>query len=138
MQVTDAGNESRPTRAGHRTNHPLNETEDPEYRLLNQIHSRTASWAGRVAQLGRILWARRTKVLAYFDTGATNGRVEAIDGRLEQYILRSLIRPGQLTERFHALQNRKSCWMRQRRSKSREQNSRLKRLLADAELASTR
>ncbi|GAC58752.1 hypothetical protein GOHSU_48_00110 [Gordonia hirsuta DSM 44140 = NBRC 16056] len=68
------------------------------------------------AQLGRSLWVRRTEILAYFDTGASNGPVEAINGRLEHlrgialgfrnlrhYILRSLIHSGGLAEHLHAL-----------------------------------
>ncbi|MDO5669165.1 MAG: transposase, partial [Corynebacterium sp.] len=62
------------------------------------------------------LWRRREDVLAYFDVGASNGPVEAIDGRLEHlrgialgfrnldhYILRSLIHSGQLQARINAL-----------------------------------
>ena len=69
-----------------------------------------------LAQLGRSLWKRRKEILAYFDTGASNGPVEAINGRLEHlrgialgfrnldhYILRSLIHSGQLRERINAL-----------------------------------
>lgn len=33
--------------------------------------------------MGRILWRRREDILAYFDIGASNGPVEAINGRLE-------------------------------------------------------
>lgn len=36
-----------------------------------------------LAQLGRTLWHRSEDVLAYFDIGASNGSVEAINGRLE-------------------------------------------------------
>ncbi|NDK91109.1 transposase, partial [Gordonia desulfuricans] len=69
-----------------------------------------------LAQLGRSLWSRRAEILAYFDTGASNGPVEAINGRLEHlrgialgfrnlthYILRSLIHSGQLAESLRAL-----------------------------------
>lgn len=55
------------------------------------------------------LWRKRAPILAYFDTGASNGPVEAISGRLEHlrgialgfrnldhYILRSLIQSGGL------------------------------------------
>lgn len=86
------------------------------YKLLKQIHSGLPSGLSELAQLGRSLWARRTQILAYFDTGASNGPVEAINGRLEHlrgialgfrnlkhYILRSLIHSGQLAERLHAL-----------------------------------
>ena len=34
-------------------------------------------------QLGRTMWKRRKEILAYFDVGASNGPVEAINGRLE-------------------------------------------------------
>ena len=69
-----------------------------------------------LAQLGRTLWRRRADILAYFDLGASNGPVEAINGRLEHlrgialgfrnldhYILRSLIHSGQLQDRINAL-----------------------------------
>jgi transposase len=69
-----------------------------------------------VAQFSRTLWHRREDVLAYFDVGASNGRVEAVNGRLEHmrgialgfrnlghYILRSLIHSGQLHDRINAL-----------------------------------
>src|SRR5690606_32905167 len=36
-----------------------------------------------LAQLGRSLWKRHREILAYFDVGASNGPVEAINGRLE-------------------------------------------------------
>ena len=69
-----------------------------------------------LAQLGRTLWRRRKDVLGYFDIGASNGPVEAINGRLEHlrgialgfknlnhYILRCLIHSGQLQEKINAL-----------------------------------
>lgn len=62
------------------------------------------------------LWKRHREILAYFDVGASNGPVEAINGRLEHlrgialgfrnlkhYILRSLIHSGQLQDRINAL-----------------------------------
>lgn len=68
------------------------------------------------AQLGRSLWKRRTEIVAYFDACASNGPVEAINGRLEclpgialgfrnleHYILRSLIHSGQLQENINVL-----------------------------------
>ena len=68
------------------------------------------------AKLARTLWRRRDDVLAYFDIGASNGPVEAINGRLEHlrgialgfrnlyhYILRCLIHSGQLHTRINAL-----------------------------------
>ena len=70
-----------------------------------------------LATLGRTLWRKRAAILAYFDTGASNGPVEArFNGRLEHvrgiavafrnldhYIWRSLIHSGQLQERINAL-----------------------------------
>ena len=40
-----------------------------------------------LAQLGRSLWKRRKEILAYFDTGASNGPVEAINGRLDTFVV---------------------------------------------------
>ncbi|NDK89522.1 transposase, partial [Gordonia desulfuricans] len=86
------------------------------YKLLKRIHTGLPAGLAEVAQLGRSLWARRAEILAYFDTGASNGPVEAINGRLEHlrgialgfrnlthYILRSLIHSGQLAESLRAL-----------------------------------
>lgn len=63
-----------------------------------------------------MLWRKRTAILAYFHTEASNGPVEAINGRLEHlhgialgfrnldhYILRSLIHSSQLQDRINAL-----------------------------------
>ncbi|MGP5147632.1 transposase, partial [Corynebacterium variabile] len=33
--------------------------------------------------LGQTLWRRRADILAYFDTGASNGPVENFNGKLE-------------------------------------------------------
>lgn len=64
----------------------------------------------------RTLWRRRNDVLSYFDIGASNGPVEAINGRLEHlrgialgfknlnhYLLRCLIHSGQLQDKINAL-----------------------------------
>lgn len=70
-----------------------------------------------LAQLGRTLWSKRTEILAFFDHGgASNGPVEAINGRLEHlrgialgfrnfahYALRSLAHSGQLSATINAL-----------------------------------
>ncbi len=82
------------------------------YKVLKKIHTGLPAGLLELAQLGRSLWARRAEILAYFDTGASNGPVEAINGRLEHlrgialgsrnlnhYILRSLIHSGGLAER---------------------------------------
>ena len=86
------------------------------YKVLRKIHTGLPAGLAELAQLGRSLWARRAEILAYFDTGASNGPVEAINGRLEHlrgialgfrnlkhYILRSLIHSGQLAEHLDAL-----------------------------------
>jgi transposase len=69
-----------------------------------------------LAQFTRTLWHRREDILAYYDIGASNGPVEAVNGRLEHlrgialgfknldhYILRSLIHSGQLQDQINAL-----------------------------------
>ena len=79
------------------------------YKLLRSIRTGMPKELPELAQLGRSLWRRRSEILAYFDVGASNGPVEAINGRLESlrgialgfrnlghYILRSLIHSGQL------------------------------------------
>ncbi len=53
------------------------------YKVLKKIHTGLPAGLAELAQLGRSLWARRKEILAYFDTGASNGPVEAINGRLE-------------------------------------------------------
>ncbi|MGC0367076.1 transposase [Rhodococcus sp. 27YEA15] len=86
------------------------------FKVLGHIKSGVPTELAELAQLGRSLWKRRKEILAYFDTGASNGPVEAINGRLEHlrgialgfrnlehYILRSLIHSGQLRERINAL-----------------------------------
>ena len=86
------------------------------YKILRRIRSGLPPGLQELAQLGRSLWARRADILAYFDTGVSNGPVEAINGRLEHlrgiaqgfrnldhYILRSLLHSGQLAERINAL-----------------------------------
>ncbi|GAA1699131.1 hypothetical protein GCM10009831_04240 [Dietzia cercidiphylli] len=86
------------------------------YKLLKSIRAGVSKKLPELAQLGRSLWKRRREILAYFDVGASNGPVEAINGRLEHlrgialgfrnlkhYILRSLIHSGQLQNRINAL-----------------------------------
>ncbi len=68
-----------------------------------------------LAQLGRTLWKRRDDIFAYFDVHASNGPVEAINGRLEHlrgialgfrnltnYTNRSLLHSGHLTPTTNA------------------------------------
>ena len=86
------------------------------YKLLKSIRAGIPKEMPELAQLGRSLWKRHREILAYFDVGASNGPVEAINGRLEplrgialgfrnlgHYILRSLIHSGQLQARINAL-----------------------------------
>lgn len=86
------------------------------FKTLKHIHTGLPAGLDELAQLGRSLWRRRHEILAYFDTGTSNGPVEAINGRLEHlrgialgfrnlthYILRSLIHSGQLADRVNAL-----------------------------------
>ena len=85
-------------------------------RIINTLRKGVPKGLEELAQLGRTLWRRREDVLAYFDIGASNGPVEAINGRLEHlrgialgfrnldhYILRCLIHSGQLHTRTNAL-----------------------------------
>lgn len=85
-------------------------------KIINSIRKGLPTGLEELAQLGRTLWRRREDILAYFDVGASNGPVEAINGRLEHlrgialgfrnldhYILRSLIHSGQLQSRINAL-----------------------------------
>lgn len=84
--------------------------------VIASLRCGVPSGLSELAQLGRTLWRRRVDILAYFDVGASNGPVEAINGRLEHlrgialgfrnlkhYILRSLIHSGQLQDRINAL-----------------------------------
>lgn len=86
------------------------------YKVLKRLKSGVPKGLPELAQLGRSLWKRREQILAYFDTGASNGPVEAINGRLEHlrgialgfrnldhYILRSVIHSGQFQNRINAL-----------------------------------
>lgn len=85
-------------------------------RIINTLRKGVPKGLEELAQLGRTLWRRREDVLAYFDIGASNGPVEAINGRLEHlrgtalgfgnldhYILRCVIHSGQLHTRINAL-----------------------------------
>ena len=84
------------------------------YKVLKKIHTGLPAGLAELAQLGRSLWARRKEILAYFDTGASNGPVETINGRLERlrgialgfrnlthYITRSLLETGGFRPRLH-------------------------------------
>ncbi|WP_271800718.1 transposase, partial [Dietzia maris] len=53
------------------------------YKLLKSIRTGVPTELPELAQLGRSLWKRHREILAYFDVGASNGPVEAINGRLE-------------------------------------------------------
>lgn len=86
------------------------------YKIMRRIKSDLPKGLQELGQLGRTMWKLRHEILAYFDTGVSNGPVEAINGRLEHlrgialgfrnlnhYILRSLIHSGQLQNRINAL-----------------------------------
>lgn len=86
------------------------------FKVLTRIKSGVPKELAELVHLGRSLWKRRKEILAYFDTEASNGPVEAINGRLEHlrgialgfrnlqhYILRSLIHSGQLRESINTL-----------------------------------
>ena len=75
--------------------------------VINTLRKELPAGLEELAQLSHRLWRRRDDVLAYFDIGASNDPVEAINGWLEHlrgialgfwnqddYILRSLIHPG--------------------------------------------
>jgi len=53
------------------------------YKLLRSIRTAVPKGLPELAQLGRSLWRRHRQILAYFDIGASNGPVEAVNGRLE-------------------------------------------------------
>ena len=85
-------------------------------KVINALRKGLPKGLEELAQLGRTLWRRRDDILAFFDVSASNGPVEAINGRLEHlrgialgfrnldhYILRSLIHSGQLQDRINAL-----------------------------------
>lgn len=85
-------------------------------KVMDSIRTGLPAGLKELAQLGRTLWRRRRDVVAYFDIGASNGPVEAINGRLEHlrgialgfrnldhYILRSLIHSGGLQGKINAL-----------------------------------
>lgn len=86
------------------------------YKLLRSNRSGVPKELPELAQLGRSLWKRHRVILAFFDVGATNGPVEAINGRPEHlrgiafgfrnlghYIMRSFIHSGGLQTRINAL-----------------------------------
>lgn len=85
--------------------------------VMETIHKGLPAGLEELAQLGRTLWRKRKQILAFFDHGgASNGPVEAINGRLEHlrgialgfrtfdhYVLRCLFHSGQLADRINAL-----------------------------------
>lgn len=85
--------------------------------LIDRLRRGLPDGLEEIAQLGRTLWRKRGQILAFFDHGgASNGPVEAINGRLEHlrgialgfrnfthYVLRSLLHSGQLAARINAL-----------------------------------
>lgn len=86
------------------------------FKLIKRISDGVPKGLQELKTLGKTLWKKRREILAYFDTQATNGPVEAINGRLEHlrgialgfrnldnYILRSLIHSGGLRPVINAL-----------------------------------
>ncbi|WP_222639063.1 transposase [Rhodococcus sp. BP-316] len=85
-------------------------------RLIDTIRAEVPDGLEELAQLGRTLHQRRADILACFTHRASNGPIEAINGRpealrrnaprfrsLTQYRIRSLLRCGNLTRAFDAL-----------------------------------
>lgn len=85
-------------------------------RVIESLRSKIPAGLEELAQLGRRLWKRREDILVLFDIGASNGPVEAINGRLEHlrgialefrnlanYIWRSLLNSGRLQDKINAL-----------------------------------
>ncbi|MDN6704597.1 transposase [Corynebacterium glyciniphilum] len=52
-------------------------------RMIDTLRTGLPKGLEELAQFGRTLWRRRDDVLAYLDVGASNGPVEAVNGRLE-------------------------------------------------------
>lgn len=84
--------------------------------VIDSLRRQVPHGLHELAQLGRTLWSKRAEILAFFDGGASNGPVEAINGRLEHlpgialgfrnfthYAPRALIHSGQLATRINAL-----------------------------------
>ena len=78
-------------------------------KVLHTLRSRVPAGLEELAQLGRSLWRKRRDILTFFDVGASNGPVEAVNGRLEHlrgialgfrnlgnYVRRCLIHSGKL------------------------------------------
>ncbi|WP_334144793.1 transposase, partial [Corynebacterium nuruki] len=86
------------------------------FKVIKALHVKIPNDLRELRVLGQTLWRRRADILAYFDTGASNGPVENINGKLEHlrgialgfrnkanYILRSLIHSGGLRGAINAL-----------------------------------
>src|SRR6201993_885952 len=84
--------------------------------IINTLRQGVPAGLEELAQLGRTLYRRRADILAYFDKHASNGPIEAINGRLEalrrnalgfrnltHYRIRSLLHCGNLTRQIDAL-----------------------------------
>ena len=67
-------------------------------RVIDTLRKGLPAGLEELAQLGRTLWRRRADSFAYFDLGASNGPVEAINGRLEHLrgIALGILEPGPL------------------------------------------
>jgi transposase len=86
------------------------------FKVMKALDKKVPDELKELRSLGRTLNKRRKDILAFFDTRASNGPVEALNGRLEHlrgialgfrnkanYILRSLIHSGGLKEAINAL-----------------------------------
>ena len=86
------------------------------FKVIKALHVKIPNELRELRVLGQTLWKRRADILAYFDTGASNGPVENINGKLEHlrgialgfrnkanYMLRSLIHSGGLRGAINAL-----------------------------------
>jgi len=87
------------------------------HKIIEALRRKVPAGLAELAELGRTLHRKREAILAFFDRdGASNGPVEAINGRLEHlrgialgfrnftnYALRCLIHSGQLAARINAL-----------------------------------
>jgi hypothetical protein len=91
------------------------------FKVIEALHVKIPDDLRELRVLGQTLWRRRADILAYFDTGASNGPVENFNGKLEhlrgialgffeqgQLHLAVTDLLGRLRGAINALRNRKS------------------------------
>jgi transposase len=91
------------------------------FKVIKALHVKIPNDLRELRVLGQTLWRRRADILAYFDTGASNGPVENFNGKLEhlrgialgffeqgQLHLAVTDLLGRLRGAINALRNRKS------------------------------